>query len=91
MIIYTLGSRTDSNIPESWKGILSTLSEPNRQRIRFDSLESVDSQGASPASISSFEERKEMLLSFEAYLKDLDYYCDNQASRCEYFFDNLTT
>jgi len=75
------GSRTDSNITESWKGILSTLSEPNRQRIRFDSLESVDSQGASPASISSFEEGKEMLLSFEAYLKNLDYYCDNQASR----------
>ena len=55
--------------------------------MRFDSIESVDSQGSdfsSLQSFSSFEERKEWLLSFEAYLRNMDYYCDNQSSKCKY-------
>lgn len=54
------------------------------QRVRFDSIESVGSQGSdfsSLQSFSSFEERKEWLLSFEAYLRNMDYYCDNQSSK----------
>ena len=83
------GGRTENNITEAWKGIISTFSsEPTSQsqRVRFDSIESVDSQGSefsSLQSFSSFEERKEWLLSFEAHLRNLDYYCDKQTTRCE--------
>ena len=92
MIFSFTGERTENNITEAWKSIISTFSSGPSQRVRFDSIESVDSQGSdfsSLQSFSSFEERKEWLLSFEAYLRNMDYYCDNQSSKCEYisYFD----
>ena len=72
------GRGTHSNL---WKKIFDPLErESAADRLSFRS-ESIDSDISSIQSFSSLQQGKDWLQSFEAYLRNIDYYCDNHTTR----------
>ena len=83
-ITFTTGDEKQASKLATWKGIFSTLANDKRQSVQFHS-DSIDegSETSSLQSFSSFEQRKEWLLQFEANLKNMDYYCENHTTKCK--------
>ena len=73
------GRGTHSNL---WKKIFDPLEREcaAERRLSFRS-ESIDSDISSIQSFSSLQQGKDWLQSFEAYLRNIDYYCDNHTTR----------
>ena len=80
--MHTIKEKLEDNKLDTWNRIFDVSTEKNPQdaSICSDSLDEV-SDILSLQSFSTVEHKREWLLSFEGYLKNIDYYCNNNTPK----------